>query len=94
MGIGLLALRQGDLPRALPRLEQAVGLCQDADLPFYFPLIASPLDSFGLGRGAYSGRARRRRPSACSTQGDRTDHSNGMVYFQTLVVFPWARRRR
>jgi len=36
-GIGLLALRQGDLHRALPLLERAVSLCQDADLPFYFP---------------------------------------------------------
>src|SRR5262249_8121191 len=32
-GIGLPALRQGDLPRALPLLERAVGICQDADLP-------------------------------------------------------------
>ena len=36
-GVGLLALRQGDLPRALPLLERAVGLCQDADLPLFFP---------------------------------------------------------
>jgi class 3 adenylate cyclase/tetratricopeptide (TPR) repeat protein len=42
-GIGLLALRQGDLPRALPWLERAVGLCQDADLPLFFPWIAAPL---------------------------------------------------
>jgi hypothetical protein len=32
-GSGLLALRQGDLPRALPLLEQAMGLWQDTDLP-------------------------------------------------------------
>src|SRR5262249_45475530 len=44
-GSGLLALRQGDLPRALPRLERAVSLCQDADLPFYFPLVASTLSA-------------------------------------------------
>ena len=42
-GIGLLALRQGDLPRALPRLERAVGICQDADLPAYFPWMAAAL---------------------------------------------------
>jgi class 3 adenylate cyclase/tetratricopeptide (TPR) repeat protein len=42
-GMGLLALRQGDLPRALPRLERAVGLCQDADLPVWFPWMAAPL---------------------------------------------------
>src|SRR4030095_6363545 len=39
-GIGLLALRQGDLYRALPLLERAVGLCQDADLPIFFPPMA------------------------------------------------------
>jgi tetratricopeptide (TPR) repeat protein len=42
-GIGLLALRQGDLHRALPRLERALSICQDADLPGYFPLIAAAL---------------------------------------------------
>jgi class 3 adenylate cyclase/tetratricopeptide (TPR) repeat protein len=42
-GIGLLALRQGDLPRALPRLERAVGSCQEADFPGYFPRMAAAL---------------------------------------------------
>jgi class 3 adenylate cyclase/tetratricopeptide (TPR) repeat protein len=42
-GIGLLALRQGDLPRALPLLERAIGICQDADLPAYFPRMATAL---------------------------------------------------
>jgi tetratricopeptide (TPR) repeat protein len=42
-GIGLLALRQGDLPRALRLLERAVGICQDVDLSLYFPLIAVAL---------------------------------------------------
>jgi class 3 adenylate cyclase/tetratricopeptide (TPR) repeat protein len=41
--LGLLALRQGDLPRALPLLERAVGICQDADFPVYFPWVAAPL---------------------------------------------------
>jgi len=36
-GIGLLSLRQGDLPRVLHRLERSMRICQDADLPFYFP---------------------------------------------------------
>jgi tetratricopeptide (TPR) repeat protein len=50
-GIGLLALRQGDLPRALPRLERAVRLCQDGDLPSYFPWMASALGAaYTLGR--------------------------------------------
>jgi tetratricopeptide (TPR) repeat protein len=42
-GVGLLALHQGDLPRALPQLERAVGLCQNADLPYYFPVMAAGL---------------------------------------------------
>ena len=42
-GIGVLFLRQGDLPRALPRLERAVRICQDADLPLFFPRMAAPL---------------------------------------------------
>src|SRR4029450_4262218 len=44
-GNGLLSLRQGDLPRALPLLERAVGLCQAADMtgPAWFPLFAAPL---------------------------------------------------
>lgn len=53
-GIGLLALRQGDLPRALPPLERAMGLCQGADLPLFFPWIAAALGAaYALaGRGA------------------------------------------
>jgi tetratricopeptide (TPR) repeat protein len=42
-GIGLLCLRQGDLPRALPRLERAMSICQDANLPLFFPLMAAAL---------------------------------------------------
>jgi tetratricopeptide (TPR) repeat protein len=41
--VGLLSLRQGDLPRALPLLERAVGLCRRADLPGYFPTMAGSL---------------------------------------------------
>jgi class 3 adenylate cyclase/tetratricopeptide (TPR) repeat protein len=39
-GIGLLALRQGDLARAIPILERAMSVCQDADLPASFPRMA------------------------------------------------------
>jgi tetratricopeptide (TPR) repeat protein len=42
-GIGLLALRRGDLPRALPVLERAVDICWDVDLPNYLPRVASAL---------------------------------------------------
>ena len=40
----MLALRQGDLPRALPLLERALGICQDADIALVFPA-----DGRGLG---------------------------------------------
>jgi tetratricopeptide (TPR) repeat protein len=49
-GIGLLSLYQGDLRRALPLLERAVGLCQNADLPFYFPRMAAAVGAaYNLG---------------------------------------------
>ena len=42
-GIGLLACRQGDLPRALPRLERAMSICQEIDHTTFFPWIAPAL---------------------------------------------------
>jgi tetratricopeptide (TPR) repeat protein len=42
-GIGLLALRQGDLPKAIPLLERAMGICRDADIATRFPHIAAAL---------------------------------------------------
>jgi tetratricopeptide (TPR) repeat protein len=42
-GVGLLSRRQGDLPRALPLLERAMDICQDADLPAFFPQISAVL---------------------------------------------------
>jgi tetratricopeptide (TPR) repeat protein len=42
-GIGLLALRQGDLSRAISLLERAVCPGQDVDRPAFFPLMAAAL---------------------------------------------------
>jgi tetratricopeptide (TPR) repeat protein len=42
-GIGLLALRHGDLSKALPQLERAMGICQDAELRLLFPVMAVTL---------------------------------------------------
>jgi hypothetical protein len=42
-GGGLLSLRQGDLHRALPLLERAMGICHETDLPVYFPRMAAAL---------------------------------------------------
>src|SRR5262249_2104320 len=51
-GIGLLALRQGDLHRALPLLARARGICQHTGPPAYFPPVAA---AWG---GAYTLRGR------------------------------------
>jgi tetratricopeptide (TPR) repeat protein len=42
-GIARLALRQGNWRWALPLLEQAMGLCQDAGFPHFFPGMAADL---------------------------------------------------
>jgi class 3 adenylate cyclase/tetratricopeptide (TPR) repeat protein len=42
-GIGLLSLCQGDLSRAVPLLERAMSICQEADLPLFFPRMAAAL---------------------------------------------------
>ena len=70
VGGGLLSLRQGDLRRALPLLERAMGICYDTDLPVYFPLMAA---AFGR---VHAGRARR-RCCAAAHAGARTDHGQG-----------------
>ena len=47
-GIGLLALRQGDLPQAIPLLERAMALCQDAGPPALFPGWRRPWGAYTL----------------------------------------------
>jgi tetratricopeptide (TPR) repeat protein len=42
-GIGLLSLCQGDLHKALPLLERAMSICQEADLPLFVPRMAAAL---------------------------------------------------
>jgi len=42
-GSCLLCLRQGDVSRALPQLERAVGRCQPTDLLSWFPWMAAAL---------------------------------------------------
>jgi tetratricopeptide (TPR) repeat protein len=41
--LGLLALRQGDLPMAIPALERGLAICREAELPAYFHGIAAAL---------------------------------------------------
>jgi tetratricopeptide (TPR) repeat protein len=77
-GIGLLCLRQGDLDRALPRLARAVDICQDADLPFYFPPMAVPLGA------AYTLAGRATEAVPLLTQAMEQAMTRGRVDFQTL----------
>ena len=86
-GIGLLSLRQGDLPRALPRLERAVGICQDADLPFYFPWMAAALGAaYTLG-----GRVADAVPLLTQAMEQSTARETRGLS-GALSVSPWGRR--
>jgi len=86
-GMGLLALRQGDLPRALPRLERAVGLCQDADLPVWFPW-----DGGVLGYGLYPWAGASPMPCRCSQRRWNRPWPWNEWTFRRSVVSPWGRR--
>jgi tetratricopeptide (TPR) repeat protein len=77
-GSGVLALRQGDLPRASALLTHAVGLCQDADLPFYVPGVAAALGAVHILAGRWADVVPRLTQALEQTLG--TD----MVGFQAL----------
>jgi tetratricopeptide (TPR) repeat protein len=81
-GIGLLALRQGDLHRALPRLERALSICQDADLPGYFPLMAAALGA------AYTLRGRAADAAALLTQAMEQETTTDRAGFQARCHLP------
>ena len=42
-GVSLVYLRQGDVHRAIPVLERAMGLCQDWHIPLFLPWLAAAL---------------------------------------------------
>jgi tetratricopeptide (TPR) repeat protein len=75
-GAGLLSLHRGDLHRAFSLLEQAIGLCQEADLPFYFPRIAAALGA------AYTLDGRVADAVPLLTQAMEQTMATGMVNFQ------------
>jgi tetratricopeptide (TPR) repeat protein len=77
-GIGLLSLHQGDLRRALPLLERAVGLCHEADSPALFPwMVAAWGEAYTL-----SGRVADAVPLL--TQALEQTMATDMVGFQAL----------
>ena len=77
-GIGLLSLRLGDLRRALSLLERAVGICQDVDLPFFFPRMAAALGA------AYTLGGRVADAVPLLTQALEQTIATAMAFFQTL----------
>jgi tetratricopeptide (TPR) repeat protein len=80
--LGLLALRQGDLPRALPQLERAVGICQDEELLLFFPWMAGPLGE------AYTLAGHIADAVPLLTQALEQSTATGSVYFQALCRLP------
>jgi tetratricopeptide (TPR) repeat protein len=81
-GVGLLALRHGDLPRALLRLEQAMGICQDADLTLFFSRMAA-----GLG-AVYTLAGRAADAVALLTRAMAQTAATDMAGFQALCRLP------
>jgi tetratricopeptide (TPR) repeat protein len=81
-GIGLLALRQGNLSRALPLLERAVGICQDADIPHYFPWVSAALGA------AYTLAERVADAVSLLTQAMEQSAATENVSFQALCRLP------
>jgi tetratricopeptide (TPR) repeat protein len=77
-GAGLLALYQGDVPRALPLLERAVGICQDTGLPIHFPWMATALGT------AYTLTARVADAVPLLTQAMKRATATAMVVTQAL----------
>jgi tetratricopeptide (TPR) repeat protein len=81
-GIGLLFLCQGDLHKALPRLERAMGISQEADLPVFVPRMAAVLGA------AYILSGRVADAVALLTQAMEQTMATDMAGFQALCSLP------
>jgi tetratricopeptide (TPR) repeat protein len=81
-GIGLLSLCQGNLSRALPLLERAMSICQETDLPLFFPRMAAALGA------AYTLSGRVADAAARLTQAMEQTMSTDMAGFQVLCRLP------
>jgi class 3 adenylate cyclase/tetratricopeptide (TPR) repeat protein len=81
-GLGLLTLYQGHMHRALPLLECAVSLCQDAGFLIYFPLMAAALGA------AYTRVGRGTDAVPLLTQALEQTTATDMAGFQALCCLP------
>ena len=81
-GLGLLALRQGHLPRALARLEQAMGIGRDVNLPLFVPRMAAALGE------AYELDGRAADAAPLLTRALEQTMAPEMIGFQALCRLP------
>jgi class 3 adenylate cyclase/tetratricopeptide (TPR) repeat protein len=81
-GIGLLSFCQGNLRRALTRLERAMGICQEANLSIFFPRMAAALGA------AYTLSGHVADAVALLTQSMEQTMAMDMAGFQTLCSLP------
>ena len=81
-GIGLLSLCQGDLHKALPLLERAMSICQEADLPLFVPRMAAALGA------AYTLGGRVADAVVLLTQVMEQTMATDMAGFQALCSLP------
>jgi tetratricopeptide (TPR) repeat protein len=81
-GSGLVFLCQGDLARALPRLERAMSICQEADLPLFGPRMAAALGT------AYTLSGRVADAVALLTQAMDQTVATDMAGFHALCSLP------
>jgi tetratricopeptide (TPR) repeat protein len=57
-GVSVVYRRQGDMPRAIPMLERAVGLCQEWHIPLFLPRYTAALGlTYALERRVAAGLA-------------------------------------
>jgi tetratricopeptide (TPR) repeat protein len=82
LGVGRLSFHQGDLRRALLLLERAMGICQETDLPVYFPLMAAALGA------AYTMGGRCADAMPLLTQALEQTMAMDMVGWQALCSLP------
>jgi class 3 adenylate cyclase/tetratricopeptide (TPR) repeat protein len=83
-GIGLLSLRHGSLPRAVPLLERAMSICLEADLPLFVPRMAAALGT------AYILGGRSTEAVPLLTQALSQTMSQDMAGFEALCSLPLA----
>jgi tetratricopeptide (TPR) repeat protein len=81
-GIGLLSLCHGDLPKALPLLDRAMGICQEADLLLFVPRVAAALGAAYIQSGRVADAVALLRPAMEQTR------AMDMAGFQSLCSLP------